>query len=340
MKVAYILFILFFVFSAYASTLDPQDSLDIMVSGGASITYEKSADAKALEDGLLRASLSHALTDNLRAVISIRGSRNSSIPLFEEGSIHLKVRNSDISGGFLSYRYGFATLYRPHSVFYLLFDRALLWDVNGFGIGGNLNSNTGLALGAGASLNSRESGQVHALLDVAGQHLQTRILGGFQSYSPEDQDNSFTEGTDVAGEWEYIKVHAVGTFMQYAGFGHATNSTMVPGNSFDGLVEARIDPNNKCNAEAQVYYENYKKSYRHEFLLTGIEATWMALLRCGIGAGYEYQMNDAYCTNIPRLFLDFIPFAQKCDVRLSFQQRTLSGSRPVYSLFGEIWMRF
>jgi hypothetical protein len=128
--------------------------------------------------------------------------------------------------------------------------------------------------------------------------------------------------------------------MQYAGFGHATNSTMVPGKSFDGLVEARIDPNNKCNAEAQVYYENYQKSYHHEFLLTGIEATWMALSRCGIGAGYEYQMNDSYCTNIPRLFLVFIPFAQKTELRLSFQQSTLSGSKPVYGLFGEIWMQF
>jgi len=56
---------------------------------------------------------------------------------------------------------------------------------------------------------------------------------------------------------------------------------MVPGKSFDGLLEARIDPNKKFNASAQVYYENYDKSYNHEFLLTGIEGTWMALSRFG-----------------------------------------------------------
>ena len=340
MRYVPILFILFFDLSAQALTLGSQDSLDISVSGGATIGFEQSSGSKADEDGLLRVLLTHEFTNHVRAVISARGGRNTSIPLFEEGSIHLKVNNSDLSGGFLSYRFGFAVLYRPHSVFYYLFDRALLWDVNGFGIGGALDFNPGLALSAGSTINSRENGQVHALIDFAGPHLRTLVLGGFQSYSVEEQDNTFTEGMDVAGEWECLKVHAVGKFTQFTGFGHSTNSTMVPGKSFDGLFEARIDPNKKFNASAQVYYENYDKSYNHEFLLTGIEGTWMALSRFGVGAGFEYQMDDAYYTWIPRIFLIFVPLVKKSDVRLSFQQSMLGKAHPVYSLSGEIWMEF
>jgi hypothetical protein len=340
MKYLSILFILFFALSAHALTLGSQDSFDISVSGGATIGFEQSSGSKADEDGLLRVSLTHEFTNSVRAVISARGGRNSSIPLFEEGGIHVRIRNSDLSGGFLSYRFGFAALYRPHSVFYYLFDRALLWDVNGFGIGGALNFSPGLTFSAGSMINSRESGQVHALLDFAGPHFQTLILGGFQSYSVEEQDNSFTEGTDVAGEWERVKVHAVGKFTQFMGFGHSTNSMMVPGKSFDGLLEARIDPSEKFSAAAQVYYENYEKAYNYEFLLSGIEGAWMALPRFGVGAGFEYQMDDAYYTRIPRIFLVFIPCAKKSDVRLSFQQSTLGGAHPVYSITGEIWMGF
>ena len=338
MKSVTILFIILFVFSAHALILGPQDSVDISVSGGAAVGFQKVSGLKAVEDGLLRASLSHEFTNIVRAVISVRGNRNSSIPLFEEGSIHLKIRNSDLSCGFLSYRFGFAALYRPHSVYYYLFDRALLWDVNGFGFGGALDCSHGIAIGAGSSLNSRESGQVHARLDFSGRHLRALLLGGFQSYSAEEQDNSFTEGTDIAGEWGFLKVHATGKFMQYMGFGHSTNSTMVPGKSFIGLLEARIDPNDKFNAAAQMYYENYEKKSRHDFLLTGIEGTWMVLSRCGVGAGFEYQMDDAYYTRTPRVFMVFVPFNKKTDIRISFQQSTLVGSQPVYGLAGEIRM--
>ena len=74
--------------------------------------------------------------------------------------------------------------------------------------------------------------------------------------------------------------------------------------------------------------------------MTGIEATWMVLPHCGIGAGYEYQMDDSYCTNIPRLFRVFVPVAQETEIRLSFQQSLQSGAQPVSGLFGEIWMQF
>jgi len=159
MKSPDILFIVFIAFSACALTLGPQDSLDIMVSGGASIVYEKDAGAKGLEDGLLRASLSHALTNDLQAVVTVRGSRNSSDALLEEGALNFHKENYAFSGGFVSDRTGFAELYRPHSIFYFLFDKALLWDVNGFGLDGGISFKNGVGLNVGSSLNSLESGQ-------------------------------------------------------------------------------------------------------------------------------------------------------------------------------------
>ena len=340
MKSPDILFIVFFAFSACALTLGPQDSLDIMVSGGASIVYEKDAGAKGLEDGLLRASLSHALTNDLQAIVAVRGSRNSADALLEEGALSFHKENYSFSWGFVSNRMGFAELYRPHSIFYFLFDKALLWDVNGFGLDGGVSFKNGVGLNAGSSLNSLESGQAFGEVDFRGERLRANALVGFQSYETEDQDNSYTEGANLAADLGILKIHGLGKFMQYMGFGHSTNSTMVPGESFDGLFEARIDPADKFNAEAQIYYKNYHKSYQTESLMSGIEATWMVLPHCGIGAGYEYQMDDSYCTNIPRLFLVFVPFAQKTEIRLSFQQSLQSGAQPVYSLFGEIWMQF
>ena len=46
------------------------------------------------------------------------------------------------------------------------------------------------------------------------------------------------------------------------GFGHSTNSTMVPGESFDGLFEARIDPTNKFNARPRFIIKTITKAIK------------------------------------------------------------------------------
>jgi hypothetical protein len=326
--------------STHATLLTPQDSLYVMVAGGASVSTQNATGSKAVEDGLLKASLSHSLLDNLRAVISVRGGRNSSDAFLEEGALFLGHENFGLAGGFLSYRAGFAELYRPHSIFNLLFDKAILWDVNGFGIAGNVVFKNCVGLAAGSSLNSHESGQIYASIDYNGARYRARALTGFQSYSAEEQDNSYSEGVDFAADYGYLRLHALGKFMQYMGFGHATNSTMIPGKSFNGLFEAAIVPNAKIHASAQVYYENYEKRFNHELLSTGMEAVWMVLPRCGLGAGFEYQKDDSYYTDIPRVFLVFIPLPQKTEIRLSFQQGSTSGSQPLYGIFGEFWAEF
>ena len=85
---------------------------------------------------------------------------------------------------------------------------------------------------------ARRSGKLIFAANVCGQTL----WWGSNRMKPSTRDNSYTEGANLAADFGILRIHGLGKFMQYMGFGHSTNSTMVPGESFDGLFEARIEP--------------------------------------------------------------------------------------------------
>jgi hypothetical protein len=315
------------------------DSLRVQATGGVSIDFQEHAGRKSSEEGLIRVSLDHPFTDRLHAVIALRASRSSARPAFEEGSLAWRGGQGEVKAGFLSDRYGLSTLYRPHSVFQFLFDKPLLWDTYGFGAGGALRIGPFTTVSGSATMNTRESGEAHALATVTAGELQARLLGGFQAYSPEDQDNHVVGGGEFAAGAGALMVHCAAKFVRFTGFGVAANPTMTPGRVFDGYLETHWDPLPRITLNGILYYQNYAKRYRHEFLLGGAEGTWMFLTTLGIGARWEVQRDGDLLSSTPALSVVFVPVPNKTELRISAQQLKTEAGAPIRSVTAELWFQ-
>ena len=95
--------------------------------------------------------------------------------------------------------------------------------LNGFGLDGGVSFKNGVRLNAGSSLNSLESGQAFGEVVFRGERLRANTLVGFQSYETEDQDNSYTEGANLAADFGIRdprpwKIHAVYGFRSFHEF--------------------------------------------------------------------------------------------------------------------------
>jgi hypothetical protein len=331
--------IFFLSWCASSAALSPCDSLSCEVTGGAALHSFHGSGSKATEDGLVFCRLNHDFTDKIQAVVALRGAVNSSLPLIEEAALQWKSATSSIEAGFVSHRYGFDKLYRPHSIFNFLFDKPVLWDEYGFGATYYQGLTTWLTMAAASSINSKENGQAHLLLTFKDKNIESGILGGFQSYTTENQDNSFTSGIDVSAQWNLLSVHCAAKYVDYFGFGHASNSTMVPGESITGFLEFAYIPVSPVTLSAMSYYVKTQKRFEHEFFFEGLEGAWMFLPHYGIGGGIEWQKDDYIITVMPRAFARFVPFNSTTELQVSMLPTFIVNSITSYRLAGEIWFR-
>jgi hypothetical protein len=335
----------FFVFlclctlSGRSATLSPTDSLSLNVSGGAALTTLHGAGSKASENGLLICLIDHSISDRVHALCAIRGSRSGNRAFIEEAALKWSLGRNEAEAGFVSNRYGFGTLYRPFSIFIFLFDKPVLWDAYGFGFTYKRSIGTSASVTAGSSINTRENGQAHVLLSMNKALLSLGILGGVQTYSMDDQDNSIATGLDATLRWDCLQIHGIAKYTDYLGFGHSSNPTMVPGKSFTGLLELSWMLTHTLNARAISYILKLQKRYDHQFLFEGLEASWMFARYFGLGSGCEWQKDDDVISLMPRCFLKAVPSADHASLEVSFQP-TITHSKIIsYRFSGEIWMR-
>jgi hypothetical protein len=328
-----------FIFHANSLTLSPVDSLSLQVSGGAAISSLHGAGAKASENGLLICGLDHAINDRLHAICSVRGGRSSLQSFIEEADIRWAFGQNEADAGFLSQRYGFDALYRPYSLFNLLFDKPLLWDSYGFGLAYKRRMGRRFGLVAGSTIATRENGQAHVMLSMENDHLTSRLLGGFQSYSQENQDNSVSSGLELLYRWRWTELHGVAKYTHFLGFGHSANPTMIPGESIIGFLECRLTPVSPIQLSAMSYVLSTKKRYNHEFYFEGLELSWMFVTMFAVGCGCEWQKDDNVTSLMPRLFAKAVPSAGHAGLEISIQPTILRGEIASYRLSGELWIR-
>jgi hypothetical protein len=324
---------------ASAARLSLYDSLSCEVTGGAALHFFHGSGPKATEDGLIICGFDHGFTQEIHAAFALRGAVNGSLPLIEEAALQWKRGPSALEAGFVSQRYGFDKIYRPHSIFNFLFDKPVLWDEYGFGSAYCQGITSCLNVTAATSINAKENGQAHLLLTFNAKNLESSVLGGFQSYTIENQDNSFTSGIDVTARWDSLLVHCTAKYVDYFGYGHAANPTMVPGETITGFLELSYVPISGVSLNTMSYYFQTTKRFEHEFFFEGLEGSWMIFRHYGLGGGVEWQKDDDIITIMPRIFARIVPFAAATELQISMQPTFINHTVTSYRLAGEIWIR-
>jgi hypothetical protein len=328
-----------FALPVHSVILSPRDSLAILVSGGAAISFLHGAGQKASETGLCIASLDHSINNALHAVCAVRGGRNSLKSFIEEADIRWSFGSNEADAGFVSNRYGFALLYRQNSPYFFLFDKPVLWDASGFGFAYRRDMGRFFKLTAASSVNTRESGQAHALLSMGTTRFTSELFGGFQTYSSENQDNGISAGLEVRLRLDRIQMHGIAKSTDYLGYGHAANATMVPGESTIGFLECSWTPVPSINVSAVSYYLKAHKRYDHEFFFEGLEFKWIFFKQFGLGAGCEWQKDDDVASLMPRFFTMAVPSPDHACLEVSLQPTVVHGAIISYRLSGELWIR-
>jgi hypothetical protein len=129
------------------------------MSGAATISSSRGTGGKASENGLLICSLDHSVGDRLSAICAVRGGVSGLRSFIEEARIRWSPGQNEVDAGFLSQRYGFSVIYRPYSISHFLFDKPLLLDAYGFGLGYKRLFGRHIGASAGSTLGTRENGQ-------------------------------------------------------------------------------------------------------------------------------------------------------------------------------------
>jgi len=331
--------LVFIYFYAISATLSTHDSVFCEATGCAAISFTHGSGSKASENGLIICSLDHSFNDNIEAVCAVRGSSSDALPFIEKAALQWKSGSSLIDAGFISSRYGFDILYRPHSISNFLFDKPVLWDMYGFGAAYNRTFSGWFDISAASSINAKEAGQAHLLLNTHVGNLASSFLAGFQSYTMENQDNSFTGGLDVNFRHDSLRIHCTAKYVDYAGFGRSSNPTMRPGETITGFSEFSYIPVSNVTITAMSYYLKSRKRYYHEFFFEGAEVSWMFLRHIGFGGGCEWQKDDDIISLTPRLSALIVPYSGSTSIQLSVQSCQIDNAVTSYRMAGEIWFR-
>lgn len=340
MKNNTVLLILFlFALHSRAVVLSSRDTLETTLIGGASVTHHEPSGAKASESAMIRASAHHIFSDNLYTKISIKGSRSLYTSFIEQGYIAWYKKGFTAAGGILTNRYGRCSLYKPERIDNPLFEKWILWDVYGFGASMGKEISKSKLQGA-VTLNNRESGAIHLLYQLQLNHFQSVILGGFKSYSIENQDNCITVGSDVFISWEVFKMRMVAKYDRYIGFGSELNTTMKPGNLITGFTELKVNPFPFLEVSMLAYVKSLDKLISHTSILWGGIFEYMPVKWLGVGGGAEFLTNESVLTTTPEIFFTIRPVKEYASINVCFKTSKTDNSSITYIWSGNVWIGF
>jgi hypothetical protein len=340
MIVRWSLFPVCLIFTIVCSAADrcPVDSLSVFLAGDADATFQQPSGFKGSEDGFLRVTAVHDFNNDFSATIGVRGYRSLPVPFLEQGALTWKNPACELSGGFLTDRYGAERYYKTYSTANPLFEKPLVLDAYGFGLGGS--SRPGIFVVQGAALiNNRESGTAFGYTGIEIPGFRAGFLASLQTYSVDDQDNDLTLGFESSLEGTLLKIHCALKYLH--GFGYsATATTLPPGNNFDGFCEARITPLPTLTLDMLTLYRYSKKWYEHSDAMAGVDAAWRFLPWLGIGGGTEWLWSDGVHTLAPEAYLFVVPVRDCSRFSIGFKQSRTMASSPLDQLTGNVCVSF
>ncbi len=325
--------------AVFALNVFQDDSLSVYMAGDAAATYQQPSGFKGSDNGFLRAVLFHEFDDHWVATIGVRGYNALPLPFLETGALSWRDSTINLSGGYLTSRYGLSWYYKPWSTYNPLFENPIIWDEYGFGGSASLHSGL-LVLEGGALANYRENGSVHEYAGIETTSFRAGLLCGYQTYSLDDNANNLTVGFESSAGSDVVKIHLAMRYLHDFGYSLNNQPSIVPGNRFDGFLEGRLLPFRSLIVDLLGIYRRSTLYYSQTEEFTGIDFRWFLGRIWGIGGGGERMDNEGIVTLSPDLRLFIAPAADPTQLSIGIE-RTLTGdSSPLNQLTGNICVAF
>jgi hypothetical protein len=325
--------------SSSAIDILQNDSLSVFMAGDALATYQQSSGVKGSENGFLRAVLDHEFDDHWYATVGVRGYSALPLPFLETGALSWRDSTFQFSGGYLTSRYGICRYYKPWSTYSPLFETPIIWDDYGFG--GAISSHCGLLVLQGCALmNSSENGSVNGYLGIETPSVRGGVLCGFQTYSLENQDNDLTFGFESSAESDPAKIHLAMRYVHNFGYSPNAQSNMVPGNRFDGSLEAELLPLHSFIVDMLGIYRRSTLYFNQMEVFSGIDCRWFIGRIWGIGGGDEWMDNTGIFTWSPGVRIFIEPFSDLSQLSVGVERTWTETSSPLYEATGNVCVAF
>jgi hypothetical protein len=238
----------------------------------------------------------------------------------------------EVSGGFLTSRYGICKFYKTFSTLGPLFEKPVVWDVYGFG--GNARVRSGhLEFDGGVRLNDRESGSVHGYAGLETRPFSAGILAGFQTCSPEDQNHNLTLGFESSAGAGLIRLHCA---MKYLHGYAIVPSCKARGSMVNGLLEARIAPVRPLSVDLLGLYQRIRQEFSHEHELIGLDCQWRLIRWWGVAGGGEWSNSDGVESWAPELRTFVSPGWGNTQLSIGVKQSRTGRSSPLNQVTGNL----
>ncbi|MGA3050815.1 MAG: hypothetical protein ABSE00_02705 [Chitinispirillaceae bacterium] len=325
--------------SSSAINVFQDDSLSVFMAGDAAATYQQSSGFKGSDNGFLRAVLFHEFDDHWAATVGVRGYSALPLPFLETGALSWRDSAVQLSGGYLTSRYGICEYYKPWSTYSPLFENPIIWDDYGFG--GAVSSHSGLVVLQGCALmNSRENGSVNGYAGIETPSMRAGLLCGFQTYSLDNQDNDLTFGLESSAQNDAVKIHLAMCYVHNFGYSPNAQPDLVPGNRFDGFLEGRLSPFRSLIVDMLGIYRYSTLYFNQSEVFTGLDCRWFLGRIWGIGGGGERMDDDGIITYSPGLRLFIAPAPDPSQLSIGIERTWTGSSSPLYELTGNICVAF
>lgn len=326
-------------FPVFPQTQSFDDTLAVFAAGDALATYQRPSGFKGSENGFLRVSVCQEMADCLSALVGIRGYSALPEPFLETAALAWKNGSGGVAGGFLTSRYGICKFYKAYSTLGPLFERPIVWNAYGFGGSGRLRAGN-WAFEGSALLNDRESGSVHAYTGLELQAFSTGILAGFQTYSPEDQDNNYTFGFESFAEEGPVRLHCAMKYLHGTPWPDIGPGNHPHGSTAGGFIEARIAPCRPLTIDLLGLYESSRRLFTRESGLAGLDCQWRLVNWWGVAGGGEWSNSSGIVSWAPELRTFVAPDSGLTQLSIGVKQSRTRKSSPLYQVIGTICIAF
>lgn len=326
-------------FPAFSLTLFSGDTLSVFMAGDAAATFQEPSGFKGSENGFLRATVTHEIDEHLSATVGIRGYTALPEPFLETGALSWENGGAVLCGGYLTSRFGICRYYKIYSTYSPLFENPIIWNTYGFGGTASVHSGA-VVLEGGALLNDRESGSVHCYSGIETEAFDAGLLCGFQTYSPEDQDNDLTLGLESSAGNGPVRLHCAMRYLHGFAYSATGTSLQVHGNRFDGFMEARVVPAQMLTFDMIGIYHYDKRVFEQTQSLVGIDCQWRLIRWWGMAGGGEWSNSDGMVSWAPELRTFAVPATGPTQISIGVKRSWTKGSSPLWQEIGNICLVF
>ena len=316
------------------------DTLRVDCYGGANIRGAASIRPSGSTAGIARLQVGHRFSEKVTALLALRASTAVAAISIEEALVSFTSPSYLLSAGFLSDRLGAALLYRPHSPWNPYVETPVLLRASGFGLRGTLPISL-ITLQSGVMMNIRENGNAYLAISLTDKSMVAlSVLGGFESYSMETQDNSFYGGVDVSYRAGHNGVHAAVRYDRYVGYDQVRNPSMVAGMAYATLVEWQAQLFRVLSISGLVSSTYQMRRFEHRYSEAALDLVWHCIPQLGIGPTLKTAWHAELVSTSPGFILNAFVWRDQCTLSLEGLGTITRGAATQYELQGSLWFAF